>query len=176
MEKQIFDKLLLKTAFACMTCDGEIAQQELDSIRAWGKESGIMNDSDIRTEIEEMVTDINRNGYRFLAGFLSELRSAELDEQQALSVIRTALQIIRADEKIEYSEVKFFKIIRSQLRLTNTAISAAIPDVESFLEQDLHSASYIERLKLDFFENFALPSFDVSQSFQEALIPGPGRP
>ena len=45
-----------------------------------------------------------------------------MSEQNELKLIEVAIETIKADEKIEYSEVKFFKVIRSNLKIKNEVI------------------------------------------------------
>ena len=51
-----------------------------------------------------------------------------------------ALKTICADNRIEYSQVKFFKKLRSRLSLTDEEILDNHPDVEDFLLTDINVA------------------------------------
>lgn len=156
-----FNKFLLKTAFSCVACDGHIDSREIGLIRKLGNEEKMFGDIHLNGELDQLVQSINEQGHVFLREFLSELKQSQLSEEQELAVIETAIRTINADEKLEYSEIKFFKIIRSKLNISNQAILAKMPEIEDYLEQDIISESYIEKLKEQFFTGQELPQFNM---------------
>ena len=169
MEQIIFNKLLLKTAFSCMACDGDIDKREIVLIKTMHQNKKIFGDIDINLELDNLLLEINRDGHQFLKSFFSELKSSSLSEQNELKLIEVAIETIKADEKIEYSEVKFFKVIRSNLKINNVAILDIHPDFEEYLEQDIISDSYLSRLQDDFFDTHILPQFDIIKPFNSDL-------
>ena len=169
MEQITFDKLLLKTAFSCMACDGDIDKREIVLIKTMHQNKKIFGDIDINLELDNLLLEINRDGHQFLKSFFSELKSSSLSEQNDLNLIEVAIETIKADEKIEYSEVKFFKVIRSNLKINNEAILDIHPDFEEYLEQDIISDSYLRRLQDDFFDTHILPQFDIIKPFNSDL-------
>jgi uncharacterized tellurite resistance protein B-like protein len=160
MENTEFNKLLLRTAFSCMACDGHIDKREVSLIKNVSKESHLMKDLLIDKEIDSLVSEINEKGHMFLADFLYDLKHLSLTEDQELSIIDIAIKTINADEKVEYSEIKFFKIIRSKLKISNSKVLTNMPEIEEFLEQDIISDSYIEKLHVDFFGAYSLPKIE----------------
>lgn len=169
MEQIIFDKLLLKTAFSCMACDGDIDKREIVLIKTMHQNKKIFGDIDINLELDNLLLEINRDGHQFLKSFFSELTSSSLSEENELKLIEVAIETIKADEKIEYSEVKFFKVIRNNLKINNEAILYIHPDFEEYLEQDIISDSYLSRLQDDFFDTHILPQFDIVKPFNSDL-------
>jgi uncharacterized tellurite resistance protein B-like protein len=161
MEQLIFDKLLLKTAFSCMACDGDIDKREIILIKTMHQNKKLFGDIDINLELDNLLLEINRDGHQFLKSFFSELTSSSLSEQNELKLIEVAIETIKADEKIEYSEVKFFKVIRNNLKIKNDVILNVHPDFAEYLEQDIISESYLSRLQDDFFDTNILPQFDI---------------
>ncbi|WP_439554346.1 hypothetical protein [Flavobacterium macrobrachii] len=170
MEQLIFDKLLLKTAFSCMACDGEIDKREIVLIKTMHQNKKIFGDIDINLELDNLLLEINRDGHQFLKSFFSELTSSSLSEQNELKLIEVAIETIKADEKIEYSEVKFFKVIRSNLKIKNDVILGVHPDFEEYLEQDIISESYLSRLQNDFFDTNTLPQLDIIKPFDNDYL------
>lgn len=160
MGKQAFNQLLLKTVFCCMACDGHIDQREIELIKSLDSNSNLFGDLDVQDEIDLFVQEINKLGHIFLRSYFQDLKSAHLTEDEELAVIEAAIDIIRSDDNLEYSEIKFFKIIRSKLNISNQKILALIPDVEDYLEQDIITESYIDRLKTEFFEDQSIPQFE----------------
>lgn len=152
MEQISFNKLLLKTAFSCMACDGDIDKREVVLIKTMHQQNKIFGEIDINQELDNLLLEINRDGHKFLRSYFNELTSTELSEQDELKLIEVAIDTIKADDKVEYSEVKFFKVIRSKLKIENEPILAIHPDFEDYLEQDIISESYLARLQDDFFD------------------------
>lgn len=161
MEKLIFNKLLLKTAFSCMACDGDIDKREVALIKAMHQKEKIFGEIDINQELDKLLLEINRDSHNFLRSYFKELTSTELAEQEELKLIEVAINTIKADDKVEYSEVRFFKVIRSKLKIANEPILALHPDFEEYLEQDIISESYLTRLQDDFFDIQNLPKFEL---------------
>lgn len=170
METIKFNKLLLKTAFSCMACDGDIDKREVKLIRELHKENKTFGEIDIDLELDEMLLDINKQGQQFLKNYFTELTATELSEADELKLLEVAIQTIKADEKVEYSEIKFFKVIRSKLKIKDEPILEKHPDYEDFLEQDIISASYLAKLQDDVFSTQNLPQFELISKIDEDLL------
>lgn len=156
-----YNELLLETAFACMSCDGDIATEEVQLIKDYAKSSKLFGDIDIDKELDRLVSEINQKGKRFLKEYLSDVYEATLSEEQELQLLTVAVQMILIDNVIEYSEIKFFKVIRSNLKVvSNETILQKVNGItEDFLAEDI-KADYL-KLYDDYFENIELPKFDL---------------
>lgn len=156
-----YKKLLLRTAFACMACDGDIATEEVQLIKDYAQSSKLFGDIDIDKELEKLVSEINQKGKRFLKEYLSVVFEETLSEEQELQLLTVAVQMILADKVIEYSEIKFFKVIRSNLKVvSNETILQKVEGItEDFLAEDI-KADYLQ-LYDDYFENIELPKFII---------------
>lgn len=161
METITFDKLLLKTAFCCMASDGNIDKKEIDQIKILCKESPLFKDFDFKKEINELVNKINKNSKEFISYFFELLENSTLTENEELTLISFAIQTIKADEQIEYSEIKFFKNIRHRLTISDEAITSNFLDVDEFLEADIKTDSFLDKIKAEYFESKELPQFDI---------------
>src|SRR5690606_25541809 len=102
METLHFNKLLLKTAFSCMACDGDIDKREVKLIKQLQKERKTFGEIDINAELDTMLLAINQDGRQFLIGNFKGLKLTELSEQEELKIIEVAINTIKADEKVEY--------------------------------------------------------------------------
>jgi uncharacterized tellurite resistance protein B-like protein len=161
MEALNFNKLLLKTAFSCMACDGDIDKREVRLIKDLQKETKVFGEIDINAELDTLLVSINHDGQQFLKDYFRELTSSELSEANELKLIEVAIETIKADEKVEYSEIKFFKVIRSKLKIENEPILEKHPDFEEYLEQDIISPSYLARLQDDFFDTHSETKLEI---------------
>jgi uncharacterized tellurite resistance protein B-like protein len=161
METITFDKLLLKTAFCCMAADGNIDDREITLIKSMCEKSPLFTNFNFQEEINLLVGKINTGGKTFIQYYFDLLKEAKLTEQEELTLIDFAIQTINADEQIEYSEIKFFKNIRHRLNVSDETILARFPDIELYLEDDIITDGFLDKITGHFFEISELPKFDL---------------
>ena len=161
METIAFDKLLLKTAFCCMASDGNIDKREIALIKTMCKDSPLFKDFNFEEEINNLVTKLNTNGKDFISYYFDLLKHSTLTEQEELTLIDFAIKTIKADEQIEYSEIKFFKNIRHRLKVSDENILAVFPDIEQFLEQDIITESFLSKITSNYLDDLAFPKFEL---------------
>lgn len=134
------EELYLKTVFCCIACDGEIVTEEVDMVKDLCAKDNIFCSVDSEKLFSSWITEINERGGLFLQSYLEEIKSVELNVKEQLLLVSLAIKAIEADNRIEYSEVKFFKKIRSRLTISDEAILAEHPDKEDFLLPDINIA------------------------------------
>jgi uncharacterized tellurite resistance protein B-like protein len=170
MEAINFNQLLLKTAFSCMACDGDIDKREVELIKQLHQNHTVFGDIDIDTELNSLIQTINKEGYQYLKNFFRELTAFELTGLNELKLIEVAISTIKADEKVTYEEVKFFKVIRSKLTINDDQILEKNPDFEEYLEQDIISASYLSKIQDDFFTSEVLNKFQLLNNIDSTIL------
>ena len=111
-----------------MACDGEIADVEVKHIAEFAKEQGLDKTLDIEKTLNQFVSDINCLKQGFLNEYIKDLANANLKEEDELNIAKIAVDMILADEVIEYSEIKFFKRIRSKLKISDEEIRKVLPE------------------------------------------------
>ena len=158
------NELLLRTAFACMSCDGDIATEEVALIKQMAKEKKLFGNIDIDKELDKLVNEINLKGKGFLKQYLISLAEQTLTEDEELKVADIAVQTIRADNVIQYSEIKFFKVLRSNLKVvSDEALLEKIDGIdENYLAQDIR-ADYLQ-IYDDYFNTIEIPQLSVNQN------------
>jgi uncharacterized tellurite resistance protein B-like protein len=161
METISFDKLLLKSAFCCMASDGHIDNREIALIKTMCENSPLFKDFNFQEEINFLVNKINTKGTEFISYYFDLLDKSALTEKEELILIDFAIQTIKADEQIEYSEIKFFKNIRHRLKISDKNILAVFPDIEQFLEEDIVTESFLNKITSQYLEAAELPQFDL---------------
>lgn len=132
------EELYLKTVFCCIACDGDIATEEVDLVKYLCAKDNIFCNMDSEILLNSWIAEINERGGLFLQSYLEEIKSVELNVKEQLLLVSLAIKAIEADNRIEYSEVKFFKKIRSRLTISDEAILAEHPDKEDFLLPDIN--------------------------------------
>ena len=161
MDTISFDKLLLKTAFCCMASDGKFDPKEVEKIKSMCEKSLLFKDFNFQEEINSLVSKINTRGKEFISYYFDLLGKSTLTEQEELTLIDFAIQTIKADEQIEYSEIKFFKNIRHRLKVSDDSILAVFPDIEQFLEEDIVTESFLDKITNQYLEAAELPQFEL---------------
>lgn len=151
------EELYLKTIFCCIACDGNIATEEVDMVRNLCAKDRIFHNLDSEEYLNSWITEINEQGGVFLQTYLKEINSVELNKQEQLLLVSLAIKAIEADNRIEYTEVKFFKKIRSRLTISDEAILAEHPNKEDFLLPDINITE--------------IPQWDDSTHFSQISIP-----
>lgn len=133
-------ELYLKTIFCCIACDGDIAKEEITMVQAIVLKNKMFEGMDVKDLLNKWIAEINETGAMFLRTYLSELADANLSEPEQLDIINLAIKSIEADNRIEYSEVKFFKKIRNRLSISDEKILTSHPDKEDYLLPDINVA------------------------------------
>lgn len=132
------NELFLKTAFCFMVCDGNIANDEIESIKKYiSTNADIFKNVDTERGINKYIDEINQQGKSFLSKYLQEIAKSNLAESDELELIKLAISVIEADSKIEYSEISFFKRMRSKLNISDEAILLECPNKEDYLLPDI---------------------------------------
>jgi len=170
MENLNFERLLLKTAFSCMACDGDIDKREVKLIKNLHKKNKTFGDIDINEEMNILLNKINNDNHNFIKKYFDELTASNLPEENELKLIEVAIDTIKADDKVEYAEIKFFKVIRSKLNITDNPILEKHPDFEDYLEQDIITDSYLKRLQDDFFDSHISNEFELISEIDNDIL------
>lgn len=161
MNTMTFNKLLLKTVFCCMAADGNIDKREIALIKSLCENSPLFGNLNFKEEINQLVSNINTSGKEFIQHYFDLLKATELSEQEELTLIDFAIQTINADEQVEYSEIKFFKNIRHRLKISDEKILERFPEIEEYLEEDIITGGFLDKITSQYFEVFELPQFDL---------------
>ena len=161
MDTIAFDKLLLKTAFCCMAADGNIDQREIALIKLMCEKSSLFENINFHEEINALVSKINNRGKEFISYYFDLLKTSNLSEEEELILIDFAIKTINADEAVQYSEIKFFKNIRHRLKVTDEKILALYPEIETFLEEDIITESFLDKITNQYLELAELPQFEL---------------
>jgi len=175
METVTFDRLLLKTAFCCMASDGKIDKREITIIKSMCEKSSFFKDINFQDEVNVLVSRINSGGKEFISYYFELLKNADLSEQDELTLIDFAINTIKADDQVEYSEIKFFKVIRHNLKISDEKIVSTHPEIESWLEQDIITESYLDKITKQYLDSAELPQFELIISLDTGSLDPPNQ-
>ncbi|MCV9389325.1 tellurite resistance TerB family protein [Reichenbachiella ulvae] len=158
-----FPHLLLRTAFSFMTCDGHIDKKEIVSIMKMAQEKYLFGQVEVDKELEEMLGKINRIGTEYLKDFFRKVHRAHLSDEEQLQMIQVAVDIIYADLEVKEDEVKFLRVLRTMLDVSDSAILNNFPQLaKDFMWEDDFTDAYVKQLYANYFKDKKMPVFDVS--------------
>lgn len=149
--------LYLKTEFCCMACDGEIAKEEIAFVKKMAQNDDLYKGINVEEVLNGFVSEINAKGTAFLNSFVSELGETNLSADEQLQILKIAIDTILADNKVEYSELKYFKRIRSKMSLTDEEILPILPNPDEIEDMQLR-ATCPEK------EDFLLPDIQAPEA------------
>ena len=161
MDIKIFKDLMIQTGFLCMTCDGDIDDREVDTLLSICAKLPLFDNFDFQAEVNILIKKLNEQGKAFQKAYFDLLKKCSLTEDEELSIIDIAIRVIKADEIIKYSEIKFFKNIRYRLKISDDRIVEHFPDFEQYLEEDIVTESLLDRITNQYFCIAELPQFEL---------------
>ncbi|MFY0627765.1 MAG: TerB family tellurite resistance protein [Reichenbachiella sp.] len=155
-----FNKIRMQTAFSFMTCDGDIDGKEVELIRKMDSEQKLFGDIDVDTELDFLVEVINQKGKGYLKDYFKVIKNAKLSIANEIELVEIAMNTLIADGRLDYNEMKFFRIFRTLLQVSDEEMLMKVPSLpEEFLESDIFTNSYMDSL-FDYFESVEIPKFD----------------
>tara|TARA_B110000093_G_C12731837_1_gene310662 strand:+ start:154 stop:660 length:507 start_codon:yes stop_codon:yes gene_type:complete len=122
MESIEFKKILFKTAFCVMACDGDIDELEIEEMKKIDSSTSYFNDIDLSNELTSLISSVKSRGKIVVQELFKTLRDNELSMVQELLIIEVALRIINADNKVDENEIKFLNLLRSKLDIANATL------------------------------------------------------
>ena len=115
METKNFKKLLFKTAFCVMACDGSIDDLEIQEMRKIDSSTTYFSDIDLSDELDELINELHNKNIKIVKNLFDSLRENTLTISQELLILEVTMRIINSDDIIDDNEVRFLKLIRSKL-------------------------------------------------------------
>ena len=115
MEIKDFKKLLFKTAFCVMACDGSIDDLEIQEMRKIDSSTTYFSDIDLSDELDELINELHNKNIKIVKNLFDSLRENTLTISQELLILEVTMRIINSDDIIDDNEVRFLKLIRSKL-------------------------------------------------------------
>lgn len=155
------NELLLKTIFCCMASDGSIAPEEIAFLKEFIAKEKIASVDKIEISINKYISALNSQGRTFLDDFIDSISSYNLSEEEEIKLTSIAIKTIEADNKIEYSEISFLKLIIAKLKLPIKNLIKAFPDKEDYILPDLSLPEFTYK------NNNVIPAFTLNT---DALI------
>ena len=85
-----FNKVLLLTSVCCMACDGEIAKEEVSTLKKLSEEQHLFEKDDLNGVLPIIMDSLTKYGYEFVKSYLDLLGNADFSDIQALQILDVA--------------------------------------------------------------------------------------
>ena len=139
-----YRKLLLSAAFHAMTCDGELHQDELDSIQILSEKSKIFGDLELSTELNQLSNELRESTRASFKRFFTELQSANLELSAQMQVVEVVIRVVYADGRIDENEIMYMNKIISILGILPELLEQRFGSIRELLglsEQQTYSSA-----------------------------------
>jgi len=161
IERLEFQRLLFRTAFCVMACDGEIEEREVNEIKKMNESSAYFQGIDLAGELEELLLDLKATGKKIVDDLFKLLAEVEISTVQELLILEVALRLVYADAKIDENEIKFIRFLRSKLNLHDEIIRDRFGAVEFLYDKDYFQDVIKQEVHDELFASITIP--DISE-------------
>jgi hypothetical protein len=159
IERPDFQRLLFRTAFCVMACDGHIDEREVNEIKLMNKSSAYFQGIDLSNELEELLTDLKARGKQIVDELFDTLAKLDISMVQELLILEVAFRLVHADEKVDENEIKFLRFLRSKLKIHDEIIRDRFGVVEYLFDKDYSQDIVKSETHDDLFASIAIPEF-----------------
>ena len=159
IDRHDFQRLLFRTAFCVMACDGEIDEREVNEIKLMNKSSAYFQGIDLSDELDELLSDLKTRGKQIVDELFDTLANLNISIVQELLILEVAFRIVYADEKVDENEIKFIRFLRSKLKIHEQIIRDRFGAVEFLFDKDYSQDIIMEETHHDLLASISIPEF-----------------
>lgn len=152
----IFKKILFKTAFCCMICDGNIDDNEIAELKKMNTETTYFGNIDLSDDLELLLLDFKQKNVKVINELFNELRELKLNPIQELLLLEVVLRMIYADKRIDDNERRFIRLLRGRLSVYDEILRDRFGN-EELLFDNSNKTEIIDS-EIDRFSSIKLPS------------------
>ena len=122
MERKEFVEILLDIAFASMVCDGDIAPEEEKYLRNIEQSDFYLKEFDMSKKLDKLTSDWELHGLRLCEQILNSAYKNEFSEDQKIVTMDFAIGIVRADDIMQQSEIKFINSLMRNIKISTDIV------------------------------------------------------
>lgn len=163
MERQELQRLLFRTAFCVMACDGHIDEREIKEIRLMDKSAQYFQGIDLSDELEQLLSILQKKGKHIVDELFDTISKVKLSTVQELLVLEVALRMVNADERLDENEIKFMRYLRSKLNVHNEIIHDRFGIIDYLFDKDYSVDIVKQETHDDLILNIDIPSIQELQ-------------
>jgi hypothetical protein len=159
VERKDFQRLLFRTAFCLMACDGHIDNREVNEIKFMNNSSAYFRGIDLSEELEELLVDLKAKGKIIVDELFETITELNISTVQELLLLEVAFRLVNADEKVDENEIKFLRFLRSKLKVHDEVIRDRFGVVEYLFDKDYSHDIVKSETHDDLFASIVIPEF-----------------
>jgi hypothetical protein len=156
IELKEYQRLLFRTTFCLMACDGDIDEREIKEIREMDQSASFFQGIDLADELESLLADLTVKGKKIVEELFVTLDKIDLSIVQELLLLEVAFRLIYADQRVDENEIKFLKLLRSKLKVDDSTIRDRFGEVEYLFEKGEKVEMRKDLTKDEFFNRIAI--------------------
>jgi len=130
MEKEKFTHNLIKIAFCSMACDSDIDKSEIAKINEIVEKDFYFDGYSLSKDIDLLNKELHETGPILIEKILNEQLFLNYSESQKIIIIEVSLGIIKADKRLEITEIDFINQLISNLKIPSNIIKSRFGDWE----------------------------------------------
>lgn len=157
LERQEFQRLLFRTAFCLMACDGHVDDREVAEIRLMDKSASFFQGIDLSNELDELLSDLKSRGKQIVDELFETIDKLTISTVQELLILEVAFRLVHADEKVDENEIKFLRYLRSKLKVHNETIRDRFGVVEYLFDKDYSQDIIKKETHDELFDTISIP-------------------
>lgn len=124
MNNNLFAELLLNVAFTAIICDGEIDDQEIETLENMGITDFYLNSLNIKSQLIQFKEKADLNLSKYQSNLMTQIFKSDIMPSQKIILLNYAIAIVRADRKMQESEIRFVDELILNLRLSKAQVQA----------------------------------------------------
>lgn len=159
LERPEFQRLLFRTAFCTMACDGHIDEREINEIKLMNKSSAYFQGIDLTDELYELLINLQTKGKHIVDELFDTLTKLDLSTVMELLILEVAFRTAHADKKEDENEIKFLRFLRSKLSVHDQIIHDRFGAVEYLFDKDYSQDIIKNEIRNAFFATVTIPEF-----------------
>jgi len=159
LERPDFQRLLFRTAFCVMACNGELHQKEKDEIRGMSKSASYFKGINLSAELQELLNDFKERGTHIVEELFETLTKLDASIVQELLLLEVAFRVVAADNEEDEYERKFVRFLRSKLKVHDEVIRDRFGAVDYLFDRDYTQDIVKSETHNDLFASIAIPEF-----------------
>ena len=143
MEKKKFTHNLIKIAFGSMACDSDIDKSEITKINEIVEKDFYFDGYSLSNDINLLKKELDEKGPILIEKILNEQLFLNYSESQKIIIIEVSIGIIKADKKLEITEINFINQLISNLKIPSDIIKARFGNWDS-LNDDSYNLNSLD--------------------------------
>ena len=122
MEKEKFTHNLIKIAFCSMACDSDIDESEIKKINQIIEKDFYFEGYSLSKDINILKEEFDKKGPILIENILNEQLFLNYSESQKIIIIEVSIGIIKADKRLDKTEINFINQLISNLKIPSEII------------------------------------------------------